>query len=84
MSSGGLVGMVVNFIVFSFASSVVGVVFDFITKLMNASMSMGLPMDAFNTISNLHLVYIAGPFLYALALGYNYMVTTISESDGVV
>ena len=82
MSAGSLVGMVVNFIVFSFASSIVGVMFD---KLhMIANLSPGMLMDAFNTISNLHLIFIAGPFLYALALGYNHIVTSNSENDQVV
>ena len=82
MSAGSQLGMVLNFIIFSIASSVVGVMFD---KLhMIANLSPGMLMDAFTTISNLHIVYIAGPFLYALALGYNHMVNSNSESDQVV
>ena len=82
MSSGGLVGMVVNFIVFSALSSTLGFAIDIIVKVTNASNAMN--MDALNTISNLHLIYIAGPFLYILALGINYMVTSNSEASGEV
>jgi hypothetical protein len=82
MSSGGLVGMVVNFIVFSALSSTLGFAIDIIIKVTNASNAMN--MDALNTISNLHLIYIAGPFLYILALGINYIVTSNSEASGEV
>jgi hypothetical protein len=82
MSSGGLVGMVVNFIVFSALSSTLGFAIDIIVKVTNASNAMN--MDALNTISNLHLIYIAGPFLYILALGINYIVTSNSEASGEV
>ena len=84
MSSGSLVGMAINFIIFSIAASIIGFVFDRLVDIMNLAGPSGLPMDAFNTISNLHLIYIAGPFLYALALGYNHIVTSNSESDQVV
>jgi hypothetical protein len=79
MSAGGLVGMIVNFIVFSVISSVLGFAVDIIITVANAS--SGVSMDALNTISNLHLIYIAGPFLYALALGYNYIVVSNSEAN---
>jgi hypothetical protein len=82
MSAGSLLGMAVNFIIFSIASSICGKVFDLLIPIMNGY--PGLPMDSFNTVANLHLVYVAGPFLYALALGYNHMVTSNSESDQVV
>jgi hypothetical protein len=82
MSSGGLVGMVVNFIVFSALSSTLGFAIDIIVKVTNASNAMN--MDALNTISNLHLIYIAGPLLYILALGINYIVTSNSEASGEV
>jgi high-affinity nickel permease len=82
MSAGGLVGMIVNFIVFSIVSSTIGMAFDMIIKVANAT--SGMQMDMFNTISNLHIIYIAGPFLYALALGYNYMVVSNSEASGEV
>lgn len=81
MSAGSLVGMVVNFIVFGFASMVIGKMFDYLVVFMNNSPT--IPMDAFNTVSHLHLIYIAGPFLYALALGYNHIVTSNSEMDKV-
>ena len=82
MSAGGLVGMFINFIVFSILSSALGYTFDVIMQVMNGFPT--LPMDAFNTVSSLHLIYIAGPFLYALALGYNYIVTSNSESNAEV
>jgi hypothetical protein len=79
MSAGGLVGMIVNFIIFSIIASVLGFGVDIIIKVAN--MSPGISMDALNTISNLHLIYLAGPFLYALALGYNYIVVSNSEAN---
>jgi hypothetical protein len=82
MSAGGLVGMIVNFIVFSIVASTIGFAFDIMIKVANST--SGMSMDVFNTISNLHLIYIAGPFLYALALGYNYMVVSNSEASGEV
>ena len=82
MSSGGLVGMFVNFVVFSVLSSTLGFAIDIIINVTNASNAMS--MDALNTISNLHLIYIAGPFLYVLALGINYIVTSNSEASGEV
>lgn len=82
MSAGGLVGMVVNFVVFSILCSALGKGIDMIVTLSNNSNALG--MDALNTISNLHLIYIAGPFLYVLALGINYMITANSEATGQV
>lgn len=82
MSAGGLVGMIVNFIVFSIVASTIGFAFDIMIKVANST--SGMSMDVFNTISNLHIIYIAGPFLYALALGYNYMVVSNSEASGEV
>jgi hypothetical protein len=79
MSAGGLVGMVVNFIIFSVICSAIGKGVDIIITVAN--MSPGISMDALNTISNLHLIYVAGPFLYALALGYNYIVVSNSEAN---
>jgi len=81
MSAGSLIGMVINFIIFGFASSVVGLMFDKLHAIVN--LSPGILMDAVTTISNLHLIYLAGPFLYALALGYNHMVVSNNESDQV-
>lgn len=82
MSVGSAVGTFVNFIIFGVLSSVIGAAFDMLITVMNQSSF--LPMDAFNTISNLHLIYIAGPFLYAIALGYNFIVTSNSESNAEV
>lgn len=81
MSAGSLIGTVMNFILFSFASGVVGVMFDKLHTIVN--LSPGLPVDALNTISNLHLIFIAGPFLWVLLLGYNHLVTSTSEQDQV-
>jgi hypothetical protein len=58
---------------------VLGYGVDIIIKVANTS--PGISMDALNTISNLHLIYVAGPFLYALALGYNYIVVSNSETN---
>jgi hypothetical protein len=80
MSAGSLVGTVINFIVFSIASSAIGFMFDKLHMIMN--LSPGILMDAFNTVSNLHLIYIAGPTLYALALGLNHMIVSNQESGG--
>lgn len=82
MSAGSLVGMFINFIMFSLLSSVIGKAFDIMIGIMNQWDT--LPMDGFNTISQLHLIYIAGPFLYVLALGYNHIVTSNSESNAEV
>jgi len=82
MSAGSVVGMVINFIMFSALSLVLGKGFDIMVSIMNGFDS--LPMDAFNTVSSLHLIYIAGPFLYMLALGYNHIVTSNSESNAEV
>jgi hypothetical protein len=79
MSAGGLVGMVMNFIMFSVFSMILGKAFDLFITSVNAY--NGLPMDAINTISQMHLIYIAGPFLYLLALGYNHLVTSNSENN---
>lgn len=82
MSAGGLVGMFINFIIFSVMSSIIGYVIDLLVPIINAY--PGVSMDAINTISNLHLIYIAGPFLYVLALGFNYIVTSNTEAQGEV
>jgi cytosine/uracil/thiamine/allantoin permease len=82
MSAGGLVGLFVNFIVFSVISSVIGYAIDILIGVMNTT--PGLSMDVVNTVGNLHLIYIAGPFLYTLALGYNYIVVSNSESNAEV
>lgn len=80
MSAGGMVGMFVNFLVFSALSSAIGYCVDKLVPLINTY--PGISMDAINTISNLHLIYVAGPFLFVMALGYNYIVTSNSESQG--
>jgi hypothetical protein len=77
MSAGSLIGTAINFFVFAIASSICGKMFDMLITIMNGYPN--LPMDAFNTVSNLHLIYIAGPFLYALALGYNHMINENNE-----
>ena len=82
MSAGSLVGMFVNFLLFGVVSIAIGKMFDVLVVIMNQFQT--LPMDGFNTISQLHLIYIAGPFLYALALGYNHIVTSNSESNAEV
>lgn len=82
MSAGSLVGAFINFILFGLLSSVIGKAFDIMVNIMNQWDT--LPMDGFNTISQLHLIYIAGPFLYLLALGYNHIVTSNSESNAEV
>lgn len=82
MSAGGLVGMFINFIVFSVVASILGYAIDILVPIINAY--PGISMDVINTISNLHLIYIAGPFLYVLVLGYNYIVTSNSESNAEV
>lgn len=75
-------GMFINFIIFSVMSSVIGHAVDLLVPIINTY--PGVSMDAINTISNLHLIYIAGPFLYVLALGFNYIVTSNSEAQGEV
>lgn len=82
MSAGGLVGMFINFIIFSVVSSILGYAIDILVPIINSY--PGISMDVINTISNLHLIYIAGPFLYVLVLGYNYIVTSNSESNAEV
>lgn len=84
MSAASAVGIVINFIIFGFASGVIGKVFDFLTVMMNRAGETGITMDAFNTISNLHLIYISGPFLYALALVYNHIITSNRERGGII
>lgn len=82
MSAGGIVGLVINFIIFGVLSAVIGFCLDIIITIANAT--PGMNVDALNTISNLHILYVAGPFLYALVLGYNYIVVSNSESPGEV
>lgn len=82
MSAGSLVGMFINFVMFAVVSVAIGKMFDVLVVVMNQFQT--LPMDGFNTVSQLHLLYIAGPFLYALALGYNHVVTSNSESNAEV
>lgn len=82
MSAGGLVGMFINFIVFAVIASVIGFCIDLLVPIVNNY--PGISADAINTISNLHIIYIAGPFLYLIVLGYNYIVTSNSESQGEV
>lgn len=82
MSAGSLVGMFINFVMFAVVSVAIGKMFDVLVVVMNQFQT--LPMDGFNTVSQLHLLYIAGPFLYALALGYNHIVTSNSESNAEV
>lgn len=82
MSAGSLVGMFINFVMFAVVSVAIGKMFDVLVVVMNQFQT--LPMDGFNAVSQLHLIYIAGPFLYALALGYNHVVTSNSESNAEV
>lgn len=82
MSAGGLVGAFINLVVFAVLSSAIGFCVDILIPIINSY--PGISMDVLNTISNLKLIYMAGPFLYILVLGYNYMVTSNSESNAEV
>lgn len=82
MSAGGLVGMFINWIIFSVVSSTLGYAVDIMIPIINNY--PGISMDVLNTISQLHLMYLAGPFLYAIVLGFNYIVTSNSESNAEV
>lgn len=82
MSAGGLVGYVINWIMFSVAWSLFGKLMDTIVRLANGI--PGMPQDMYNTLGWFVLIYLSGPFLYAIALGINYLVQCNSESSAEV
>lgn len=82
MSAGGAFGAVANFILFSLGWTVVAKIFDVCVRSVNSL--IGMPMDMYNTMGWLILIYCSGPFLFAIALGINYLVQCNSEASAEV
>lgn len=82
MSAGSTLGLVINFILFSILSSVLGFAVDILVTIANNSPDMG--MDALTLLSQLHVIWVAGPIIYLIVLIINHIVVSNSEMGGEV
>jgi hypothetical protein len=84
-SSGGLLGLALNFVFFSFLCLIMGKVFDMLIKTNNSFIGMfNLSGDAINTMKNISMIFTALPFIYLLFLIINHIVIANRDSTGEV
>jgi hypothetical protein len=83
-SAGGLAGLSLNFVIFSFLCIIIGRVFDMFVVISNGNIAGPLSQDAVNTMSNLSLIFTAIPFIYLLFLIINHLFVSNNESGGEV
>jgi hypothetical protein len=84
-SSGGLAGLALNFVFFSFICLIMGKVFDMLVRVNNSFIGMfNLSGDAINTMNNLSMIFTALPFIYLIFLIINHIVISNRSSTGEV
>ena len=81
MSAGGLVGLVINFLIVGLIFGIMGVVCDQLILTANSSITpLMLSQDALNTLYYLSMFFKIIPFLYLLALVINHIVESTNEN----
>lgn len=84
-SSGGLAGLALNFVFFSFICVIIGKAIDMFVSVENGFVgSFLMSQDAINTMSNISLIFKALPFIYLLFLIINHIVIANRDSSGEV
>jgi len=84
-SSGGLAGLILNFVFFSFICIILGKVMDMYVQVNNSFIGV-FPMsqDAINSMTNLSLIFNVLPFIYLIFLVINHLVISNRDSSGEV
>jgi hypothetical protein len=77
MSAASQFGMAANFILFSIGWSIVAKIID--TAVQVANSLQGMPMDMYDTVGWLVVIYTIGPISYLLALVLNHLVQSYQE-----
>jgi hypothetical protein len=84
-SSGGLLGLALNFVFFSGITLIIGKVFDMLVKTNNSFIGLfSLSGDSINTMTNLSMIFTALPFIYLIFLIINHIVIANRDSTGEV
>lgn len=84
-SSGGLLGLALNFVFFSGITLIIGKVFDILVKTNNSFIGLfSLSGDSINTMTNLSMIFTALPFIYLIFLIINHIVIANRDSTGEV
>lgn len=84
-SSGGLAGLILNFVFFSFICVIIGKVIDIFVATENSFIgSFAMSQDAINSMSNLSTIFKALPFIYLIFLVINHFVIANRDSSGEV
>ena len=80
--AGRFLGYMVTLGIFPVMAASVGYVFfDMIPGFVNTLPNF--PMDGINTLNLLKLIFVAGIFIFVLAVGWNYMAQNQNEQDSV-
>jgi hypothetical protein len=84
-SSGGLAGLILNFVFFSFMCVIIGGVMDAFVAAENGFIgSFSMSQDAINTMSNISNIFKALPFIFLIFLVINHFVIANRDSSGEV
>lgn len=84
-SSGGLAGLALNFVFFSFLCIIIGKVLDKIVQVNNSFIgAFPISADAINTMTYLSWIFQVMPFIYLLFLVINHLVLANRDSTGEV
>jgi len=84
-SSGGLAGLILNFVFFSFICVIIGKVMDIFISVNNGLIgSFTMSQDAINTMTWISTIFKAIPFIYLIFLVINHYVISNRESSGEI
>jgi hypothetical protein len=82
-SAGGLAGLILNFVFFSFLCVILGTVMDKLISVNNGFIGgFAMSQDAINTMTNISLIFKALPFIYLIFLVINHFVIANRDSSG--
>lgn len=82
-SSGGLAGLILNFIFFSFLCVILGGVMDIFISTNNSFIGVFImSQDSINTMTTLSTIFKALPFIYLIFLIINHFVIANRDSSG--
>lgn len=84
-SSGGLAGLVLNFVFFSTICVILGKVLDILIKTNNSFIGkIPISGDAVNSMTNISIIFNFIPFIYLIFLVLNHIVISNRDSAGEV
>jgi hypothetical protein len=84
-SSGGLAGLILNFVFFSFLCVIIGKVMDTYVSVNNSFIGVfAMSQDAINSMTYISNIFKALPFIYLIFLVINHYVISNRDSTGEV